>query len=266
MLKRALWMGLMVAIAGCKESQPPAGETSAPVSPAPTMAASGAPSATNATVPQSPGTPTAIPSVTQLAAPPAGDLAGLWNFDSDKSDVPPSGFSFGRTGQGKEGRWLVVVASEAPSKPNVLAQLDADPTDYRFPLAVVDGSAFKNVKLSVSCKPISGRGDQGCGLVWRYKDANNYYLTRANALEDNVRLYYVKDGRRVQFSSWSGKVASGQWHRLRVEAKGDRFEVDFDDKKVLDAKDSTFADAGKVGVWTKADSVIQFDDLTASSL
>jgi hypothetical protein len=118
----------------------------------------------------------------------------------------------------------------------------------------------------VSCKPVSGKGDQGCGLVWRYRDANNYYLTRANALEDNVRLYHVKDGRRIQFASWNGKVASGRWHSLRVDAKGDRFEVYFDGQKVLDAKDSTFAEAGSVGVWTKADSVIQFDDLSASVL
>jgi hypothetical protein len=173
--------------------------------------------------------------------------------------------SFGRTGQGKEGRWMVVAAADAPSKSNVLAQLDADPTDYRFPVAVVDSASFKDVKLSVSCKPVSGKVDQGCGLVWRYKDANNYYLTRANALEDNVRLYHVKDGNRIQFASWSGKVASNKWHKLRVEAKGDHFEVYFDDKKVMSANDSTFTEAGKVGVWTKADSVIQFDDLSASA-
>jgi hypothetical protein len=129
---------------------------------------------------------------------------------------------------------------------------------------VLESPVLKDVTLSVSCKPISGRGDQGCGLVWRYKDANNYYLTRANALEDNVRLYYVKDGRRVQFSSWSGRVGSAQWHKLRVETRDDRFEVYFDEKKVLDAKDSTFAAAGKVGIWTKEDSAIQFDDLSVT--
>jgi hypothetical protein len=197
---------------------------------------------------------------------PSGHPQGLWNFDSDRNDAPPAGFSFGRTGSGREGRWVVVAAADAPSKPNVLAQLDADSTDYRFPVAVVDASSFKDVKLSVACKPVSGSVDQGCGLVWRFQDAGNYYLTRANALEDNVNLYYVKGGRRIQFAGWSGKVASKVWHKLQVEARGERFQVSFDDKKVLEGKDSTFAGAGKIGIWTKADSVMQFDDLTASPL
>jgi hypothetical protein len=161
---------------------------------------------------------------------------------------------------------MVVAAADAPSKPNVLAQLDADTTDYRFPVSVVDNSSFKDVKLSVSCKPVSGRVDQGCGLVWRFKDAGNYYLTRANALEDNVNLYRVKGGSRSEIAGWSGKVASNVWHGLRVDARGDRFEVYFDGTKILDEKDSTFRDAGKVGVWTKADSVMQFDDLSATPL
>jgi hypothetical protein len=219
-----------------------------------------APAATVASV----WTPAAAPvsaAASATAPPPIS-----WSFDADKPDAPPAGFSFGRTGGGKEGRWRVVAAADAPSKPNVLAQLDADPTDSRFPVAVVDASSFKDVSLSVSCKPLSGKVDQGCGLVWRYRDANNYYLTRANALEGNVRLYHVKDGQRRQLASWSGKVSSGVWHKLRVEAKGDRFVVSFDDVKVMDEKDTTFAEAGKIGVWTKADSVIQFDDLSATPL
>jgi hypothetical protein len=191
---------------------------------------------------------------------------GLWNFDADKTDAPPAGFSFGRTGSGRPGRWVVVTAADAPSKANVLAQLDADTTDYRFPVAVVDDSSFKDVRLSVSCKPVSGRVDQGCGLVWRFKDADNYYLTRANALEDNVNLYRVKGGSRSEITGWNGRVASSIWHALRVDALGDRFEVYFDGKKILDEKDSTFHEAGKVGVWTKADSVMQFDNLSATPL
>jgi hypothetical protein len=160
----------------------------------------------------------------------------------------------------------VIAAADAPSKSNVLAQLDADSTDYRFPVAVVDASSFRDVTLSVSCKSISGRVDQGCGLVCRFKDADNYYLTRANALEDNVNLYRVKGGSRNEIAGWNGRVASNVWHTLRVDARGDRFEVYFDGKRVLDEKDSTFHDAGKIGVWTKADSVMQFDDLSATAL
>jgi hypothetical protein len=262
-MKTMLLMMCVVALAACKGSNPPPPEVSA--------ASTGAPAASTAAP-----TPSAEPAATASAAapgaspaavaPPATTTPGVWNFDSDKAEAPPAGFSFGRTGQGKEGRWVVVAAPDAPSKPNVVAQMDADSTDYRFPVAVVDSASFKDVKLSVSCKPISGKVDQGCGLVWRYKDANNYMLTRANALEDNVRLYYVKDGKRVQVASWSGKVATNKWHKLQVEAKGDHVVVTFDEKKILDAKDTTFTDAGKVGLWTKADSVIQFDDLAASAL
>jgi hypothetical protein len=187
--------------------------------------------------------------------------ATAWNFDSDKAAKPPAGFTFGRTGEGKEGKWVVLAVKDAPSGGNVLAQTDVDNTDNRFPIAVADVAPLADLALSVKCKPISGKVDQGCGLVFRYQDANNYYVTRANALEDNVRFYYVKNGRREQLKSWSGKVKSGVWHDYKVEAKGDHFVVTFDGKQVLDVTDKTFPQPGKVGVWTKADSVIYFDDL-----
>jgi hypothetical protein len=143
----------------------------------------------------------------------------------------------------------------------VLAQTDADDTDNRFPVAVADAPSVADVKVSVKCKPVSGKVDQACGLVARYQDENNYYVTRANALEGNVRFYYVKAGVRKQVASWSGKVTANAWHDYKLEVKGDRFVVTFDGKQVLDVKDTTFAKAGKVGVWTKADSVTYFDDL-----
>jgi hypothetical protein len=250
----------MVMIA-CKESTPAPPDTTPRVSSTATTEVAAQTSASSTTA--------ASGSSSSTVAPPPSTPAtskGRWGFDSDKVDAPPAGFSFARTGGGKEGRWVVVARGDAPSKPNVLAQLDNDSADYRFPLAIVDASSFKDVKLSVSCKPISGKVDQGCGLVWRYKDAQNYYLTRANALEDNVRLYHVKDGQRRQFATWSGKVQSNAWHKLKVEAKGDRFTVFFDEKKVMEEKETTFSEAGKVGVWTKADSVIEFDDLSATAL
>lgn len=252
---------LLLVAEGCRgqdgtgPSVPPS--TSSTVSPPTTASAT----ATSADV-AAPATSMTTALVTSAAA---SNGITAWSFDGDKADGPPAGFSFGRTGNGKEGRWVVQAAADAKSKPNVLVQLDADATDFRFPVAVVDASSFKDVKLSVSCKPISGSVDQACGLVFRFKDAKNYYLTRANALEGNVRLYHVKDGNRVQFASWSGNVATKVWHKLAVEAKGDRFVVSFDDQKILDAKDSTFTEAGKVGLWTKADSVTQFDDLSASA-
>ncbi|HMC83633.1 MAG TPA: hypothetical protein VKL61_10425 [Candidatus Polarisedimenticolia bacterium] len=189
----------------------------------------------------------------------------IHNFDADAAGGTPPGFEFGRTGGGAQGKWIVKEEKDAPSAPNVLAQVDADATDYRFPVAFT-GPEMKDLRLSVKCKPVSGKVDQGCGLVFRLKDADNYYITRANALESNVRLYHVVKGRRIQFAGWNGKVASGVWHDLSVEAKGDHFQVSFDGKKVMDAHDKTFPDAGKFGLWTKADSVIYFDDLTATPM
>ena len=199
----------------------------------------------------------------------AGDVtppsAKTWRFDSDKPEMAPAGFAFGRTGGGREGRWVVRAEKDAPSAPNVLAQVDTDATEYRFPVAFT-GPEMNDLRLSVKCKPVAGKVDQGCGLVFRLKDADNYYLTRANALEDNVRLYHVVKGSRRQFAGWNGKVASGVWHELAVEAQGDHFQVFFNGKKVIDAHDKTFTEAGKIGVWTKADSVIYFDDLSVQPL
>src|SRR5260370_12843677 len=189
--------------------------------------------------------------------------AKTWNFDSDTAGTASGGFSFGRTGKGAEGQWVVRSEEDAPSKPNVLAQVSTDDTDYRFPVAFA-GPDIKDLRVSVKCKPVSGRVDQGCGLVFRLKDADNYYVVRANALENNVRLYHVVKGDRRQFAGWNGKVSSGAWHSLRVDAQGDHFEVYWDGKKVIDAHDGTFTDAGKVGLWTKADSGTYFADLTAS--
>jgi hypothetical protein len=145
-----------------------------------------------------------------------------------------------------------------------LAQTDADSTDYRFPVAVANEPLLRDLHLSVRCKPVSGQVDQACGLVFRFRDADNYYVTRANALENNVRLYHVVKGDRRQFAGWNGKVSSGAWHSLRVDAKGDHFEVYWDDKKVMDAHDTTFSEPGKVGLWTKADTVTYFDNLSVS--
>jgi hypothetical protein len=191
--------------------------------------------------------------------------AMTWTFESDTPGKPPGGFSFARTGEGKQGSWVVRAEPDAPSGKAVLAQVDQDDTDYRFPLAVT-GPELKDLRLSVKCKPIEGKVDQACGLLFRYKDENNYYITRANALENNVRLYHVKDGRRVQFAGWNGKVAKNTWHQLTVEARGEVMLVSFDGTRVIEAKDATFPNPGKVGLWTKADSVTLFDDLTLTAL
>lgn len=181
------------------------------------------------------------------------------DFESDAVGAPPAGFEFTRTGNGAEGKWVVRIEKGA-DKNHVLVQESADPTDYRFPVAVLKEGVYKDVPLSVRARPLSGEVDQGFGLVWRYKDANNYYITRCNADEDNCTIYHTVNGRRRAFLNQSVKVAKNTWHTLKLEAMGDHFVVWYDGNKVLDAKDETFKDAGKVGLWTKADSVIEFDD------
>jgi hypothetical protein len=208
----------------------------------------------------------AVLSISSLAIAQSGSeksSAKTWNFDADKPGEPPAGFEFARTGQGSEGKWVVRAAQDSPSN-HVLVQESADRTDYRFPLAVVKEGSYKDVTLSVRARPVSGEVDQGFGMVWRYKDANNYYITRCNADEDNCTIYHTVAGRRRSFQNKPIKVAKSTWHTLKVDAAGNHFVVWFDGNKVLDATDDTFKDAGRVGLWTKADSVIQFDDFTVT--
>jgi 3-keto-disaccharide hydrolase len=135
---------------------------------------------------------------------------------------------------------------------------------------VADGTAATDVDLSVRFKPVSGTGDQAAGLVWRYRDQDNYYIVRANALESNVVLYKVENGKRSDLDpKGSGpfaygrkaQVASGVWGTLRVVARGPLFQVFLNGEKLFEVEDETFTGAGPVGVWTKADSVTYFDDL-----
>jgi hypothetical protein len=195
----------------------------------------------------------------------AGMAVWQWNFDTEPVDQAPSGFTFGRTGSGRLGRWVVQNDKDAPSGGHVLAQLDVDNTSYRFPVAVANEPVLRDLQISVRCKAVTGTVDQACGVVFRYTDENNYYVARANALEDNIRFYYVKSGKRIQLASWSGRVSSGFWHELRVEAQGDRFSVFWDGQNVIEANDKTFPDGGKIGLWTKADSVTYFDNLSTEA-
>jgi hypothetical protein len=182
-----------------------------------------------------------------------------FTFENDSIGKPPAGFDFARTGRGAEGKWTVEL--ERGGKNHVLLQSSADKTDYRFPIAVVKDESRRDVTLSVRARPLAGSVDQGFGLVWRYRDANNYYITRCNALEDNCTIYHVIDGSRRPFQNHEVRVSTNTWHTLKMEARGNHFVVWFDGRKVLDAHDDTFQ-SGRAGLWTKADSVIEFDDLT----
>ena len=160
-----------------------------------------------------------------------------------------------QTGDGAA-KWSIERDGTAPSKPHVLAQRG----EAQYPVALKSDTSLKDGFVEVKFKPVAGKEDQAGGVVWRAKDANNYYIARANALEDNVTIYRTINGRRVAFKNIGTKVASGVWHTLRVDFHGSQFVVTFDGKKVIEASDDSFKDAGKVGVWTKADSVTLFDD------
>jgi hypothetical protein len=195
-------------------------------------------------------------------------------FDQDSPNEQAKDFLTDLTGQGKPGNWIVIADASAPSKPNVLAQVDPDSTSYRFPVCIYDQLQAQDVQVSVKIKPVSGSEDQAAGIVWRYKDTNNYYIVRANALEDNVVLYKVQNGKRTDLplkgvGRTYGKkteVPSGQWSSFSVKATGNLFEVSFNGQKLFEVEDNTFPAAGKIGLWTKADSVTYFDDLLIETM
>jgi hypothetical protein len=189
------------------------------------------------------------------------------DFSEDVVGQAPKGFEFGHTAKvGAPGKWVV----QADGSNKYLAQVDPDDTRSRFPVAVVADVMAADVDLSARFRPVSGRVDQAAGLVWRFQNEDNYYIVRANALENNVVLYKVEKGTRTDLpvkgeGRTYGKktqVPSGQWSTLRLVATGPRFEVFFNGSKLYEVEDTTFTQAGKAGLWTKADSVTQFDDVT----
>src|SRR6266852_5595356 len=182
-------------------------------------------------------------------------IAETVNFDDMKVGAPPPGWTATQTGSGSA-KWSVEKDDSAPSKPNVLKQSG----QATFPVCIKDDTSLKDGLVEVKFKPVSGKEDQAGGLIWRAKDSNNYYIARANALEDNVTIYHTVNGRRTEKKRTNMKVASNQWHTLRVDFQDNHFTVKLDAKNALEWDDETFKDAGKVGVWTKADSVTLFDD------
>ena len=202
-----------------------------------------------------------------------GVVAGplIVDFERMEPGKRPRGFSTALTGKGAPPTWVIKEDPTAPAGPKVVTQTTSDKTSYRFPICIYDAFTGKDPELSVSFKPISGRVDQAAGLVWRYQDANNYYVVRANALEDNVVLYKMEHGKRGDLKpkgAWffsygkDAPVPAQRWSTLRVTVRGQQFSVWLDGAHLFDVEDETFSGPGKVGLWTKADSVTAFDSLT----
>lgn len=190
------------------------------------------------------------------------------NFDDMKTGAPPPGWTATQTGSGTA-KWAVEKDDSAPSKPNVLKQSG----QATFPVCFKNDTGIKDGFVEVRFKPIAGKEDQAGGVIWRVQDANNFYVFRANANENNAVLYKTVNGKRTPLDVVGRKsgygvkqaVASGRWHTLRVEFAGNHFKAYYDGKHLFDVEDKTLTKAGNVGVWTKADSVTAFDDFTFGS-
>jgi len=184
-------------------------------------------------------------------------LADTVGFDQDPTGSPPAGWVCGCTGRGSP-KWAVESDGTAPSKPNVLRQSGRG----TFPWCVKKGVALTDGFVEVKFKPMEGSEDRAGGVVWRFKDGDNYYVARANALENNVSLYHTTRGSRHTIKYVDAPVAHNQWHTLRVEFRGNRATVILDGKKYIEVQDEHIQGGGAVGLWTKADSVTAFDDFS----
>lgn len=187
--------------------------------------------------------------------------AVTFNFDQDRPGALPDGWQAGVTGRGSQ-RWSVEADASAPSAPNVLKQSGTGD----FPWCVKKDVAIADGFVEVKFKPVSGRDDQAGGVVWRWKDGDNYYVARANALENNVSLYFTENGRRRTIKYIDAPVPANKWHILRVEFQANKISVMLDGKRYIQVDDLKIAGAGAVGVWTKADSVTLFDDFSYGAI
>ncbi len=239
-------IALATACSQTKEKAPPL-----PMAPAPA-----APSKSGASA-----SPTIDPSSHQTAV--------SFDFEDGTVDALPPGFTAALVGGGGAIDWRVQARNDAHSGTRVVAQLSSDTTNTRYPHLVRDDLLARDVDVSVSFKTIRGKVDASGGVVFRYLDKNNFYVVRANSLEGNVVAYKTEKGIRRSIGVKGKDNAYGvdvnvphrQWNQLRVIARGHVFEVFLNGKGLFEAEDDTFTDAGKIGLWTKADAVTEFDDL-----
>lgn len=204
--------------------------------------------------------------VLALGATP-GIPTKLFHFKQSDVGKLPAGWQAAHTGSGEGSVWKVVADPTTPSKTGLaLAQTAESPHSY-FNLCVHEKTEAKDVELSVSFKAVRGKEDQGGGLVWRYQDADNYYIARMNPLEDNFRVYKVIAGKRIRLGTKEGlKVPAGEWHAISISQVGDKIECSLDGRKYLEVTDSTITKPGKVGLWSKADAQSYFDGLKMTDL
>jgi hypothetical protein len=200
-----------------------------------------------------------------IAAPTVGhgleSTTHVWTFNDDAPETLPAEFQVGTLFDGRPaGEWKVLQTDRAKSPPHVLGQLLGKGAEHAYKTVFINGITASNLELSVSFLPIEGKADMGGGLIWRATDDRNYYLARANPLEQNIRIYRVVKGVRQMIENFDHIIDVRRWHTLRVMTSGCQVQVFFDDKQVFDVCDETLT-AGRVGLWTKSDAVTYFDDL-----
>jgi hypothetical protein len=189
------------------------------------------------------------------------ETSKTWNFDAVPPGTLPDNFRLGRLYDGRPaGQWQVLETTDAVSAPHVLAQLSDKGAEHAYKMVLIDGTESSDLELSVSFRAIGSKGDMGGGLIWRAVDDRNYYLTRANPLEQNIRFYRVDKGVRKMIANHDQTIDVRSWHRLRVVTHGCQIQIFYDDTRVFDQCDRSLAQ-GKIGLWTKSDAVSYFDDL-----
>jgi hypothetical protein len=189
-----------------------------------------------------------------------------FTFDDAPVGQLPPGWTEAKTGEGEGSVWKVVSDMAGGQANRALAQTSSAGPNAMFNLCVRPDAKYGDLELRVRVKAVSGRNDQGGGLVWRYQDAKNYYVTRWNPLENNFRLYHVVGGKRTQLATADVAASPDAWHTVRAVCRGDHLQCFLDDKLLLDVHDGTIASPGAVGLWTKADAVTWFDEFSANAL
>src|SRR3989475_968184 len=185
----------------------------------------------------------------------------LWQFDIEPPDTLPKDFEVGTLFDGRPaGEWRILQSDPANSPPHVLGQLQGKGAEHAYKVLLFKGTVGADVDMQVSFLPIEGKADMGGGLIWRAADDRNYYLTRANPLEQNIRIYRVVKGVRHLLQNFDQTIHLNQWHTLHVANRGCKIQVLYDEKPVFDLCDQTFT-TGLIGLWTKSDAVTYFDDL-----
>jgi len=187
---------------------------------------------------------------------PAGKVV---NFDTCTIGQTPPGWTV--EGTGKAHGWQIRKDQTAPTQPYVLAEVSADPTATRPPLAILDDPTTRDADVSVRIKPVSGREGMAGGVVWRYRDENNYYVARANATENTVSVFKVQNGTKIPLlTGVKHPIPANSWSILKVSVRGSRFQVFVDHRRGLGGRDTTFSAPGRVGLWALGDSTVYFDD------